>query len=1023
MFCDLVGSTPLSSRLDPEDLREVIGAYQKCVAETIGRFGGFVAKYMGDGVLAYFGYPQAHEDDAERAVRAGLGLLDAVGRLDVKSVKLQARVGIATGLVVVGDLIGEGSAQEQSVVGETPNLAARLQALATPDQIVIAENTRRQVGNLFEQEDLGEIEVKGLPAAVRAFRVLGESRIGSRFEALRTGETPLVGREEEVELLSRRWAQARAGRGQAVLISSEPGIGKSRLAEAFGLSLGSEPHTRLRFFCSPHHQDSPLFPFIGQLERAAGFERDDVPTVRLVKLETLVATTASAEGDTQLLAEMLSLPLDGRYPALHLTPQRKKERTFEALLRQLTGLATRQPVLFIFEDLHWADPSSREMLDVTVEQIERWPVLLIVTFRSEFQPPWIGLPHVTAWSLRRLARDESDQLVRGLARHAVGLSRQVIDEIVDRTDGVPLFLEELTKAVLENAVIGSIPSASLAVPATLHASLLARLDRLGPIAKEAAQVGAAIGREFSYELLAAVAQHSSAQLQDAIVGLVSAGLLFQRGSVPQATFLFKHAMVQDTAYSMLLRGQRQALHSKIAGILEGHFPDLVETQPQTLAHHFTEAGLLEKAIRYWRLAGQRSAAKWALVEAIGQLRRGLQLIDSLPSPPLERNAQELDLQIELAYALRLAKGYAHPEVPEVLSRARSLILDTGLAATPAHFTVLFALWSAHYTAGKAVIALEQAEEFLAVAQSQTDTGLLCVGHRLLGATQLMTGDFLSALSNLEHAAALYNPEEHHRLALQFGQDIGASAFCSLSLALWHVGYPDQASHAAFEALRHARQSSHVHTLAYALIYTGITAASERCVALTEERTKEALALAEEHGFAQWAAYGQMLEGWVLAQRGQSLSAVEKLRGGLTATRQTGARVWEPFFFGLLTEAFATADKVDEGLRVLSEASVTATSDEKMNDAELRRLRGELLRRSASPDSEISASFQLALATARKQGSRGYELRAATSLARLWGEQGRRPEARDLLAPIYGWFTEGFDTPDLKEAKALLDELV
>jgi len=441
MFCDLVGSTELSARLDPEDLREVIGAYHRTVAAAVTRFDAFVAKYMGDGVLAYFGYPQAHEDDSERAVRAGLGLIDAVARLDIRSVDLQARVGIAAGMVVVGDLIGEGSAQEQSVVGETPNLAARLQALAAPDQIVIAENTRRQVGNLFEYEDLGEVEVKGLRATVRAYRVLGESRIGSRFEALRTGETPLVGREEEIELLSRRWAQAGAGRGQIVLISAEPGIGKSRLAEAFRLSLEGEPHNRLRYFCSPHHQDSALFPFIEQLERAAGFERDDTPSVRLEKLEALVAANASAEGDVQLLAEMLSVPLDGRYPALDLIPQPKKERTFEALLRQLSGLATRQPVLMIFEDLHWADPSSRELLDLTVEQIGRLPVLLIATFRPEFQSPWIGLPHLTALSLRRLARDESDQLVRGLVRHAVGLSRQVIDEIVDRTDGVPLFLE------------------------------------------------------------------------------------------------------------------------------------------------------------------------------------------------------------------------------------------------------------------------------------------------------------------------------------------------------------------------------------------------------------------------------------------------------------------------------------------------------------------------------------------------------------------------------------------------------
>jgi class 3 adenylate cyclase len=421
MFCDLVGSTALAARLDPEDLREVIGAYHKCVAETIVSHDGFVAKYMGDGVLVYFGYPRAHEDDAERAVRAGLAVVEAVRRMRQAEL-LQVRIGLATGLAVVGDLIGSGAAQEQAVIGETPNLAARLQALAGPDEIVIPENTRRLVGNLFEYESLGEVEVRGLPAPVTAFRVVRERGVGSRFEALRTGEAPLVGREEETELLSRRWAQAKAGRGQVVLISAEPGIGKSRLAEAFRYSLERETHTRLRYFCSPHHQDSALFPFIAQLERTASFERDDTPSVRLKKLQALLAASEPAEGDVPLLAELLSVPFDSLYPALELTPQRKKEKTFDALLRQLAGLAREQPVLMVFEDLHWADPSSRELLDLTVEQIERLPVLLIATFRPEFQPPWIGQPHVTALSLRRLARDESEELVRGLVGSLAALS-------------------------------------------------------------------------------------------------------------------------------------------------------------------------------------------------------------------------------------------------------------------------------------------------------------------------------------------------------------------------------------------------------------------------------------------------------------------------------------------------------------------------------------------------------------------------------------------------------------------------
>ena len=817
MFCDLVGSTALSARLDPEDLREVIGAYHAAAAGAIGRFSGFVAKYMGDGVLAYFGYPQAHEDDAERAVRAGLSVVEAVRRLQIPE-PLQVRIGLATGLAVVGDLIGSGAAQEQAVIGETPNLAARLQGLAKPEAIVIAESTRRLVGNLFDYQSLGEVEVKGLPAPVPAYRVLGESRVGSRFEALRSGESPLVGRDEELELLQRRWAHAKAGTGRVVLISAEPGIGKSRLAEAFRESLGDEPHTRLRYFCSPHHQDSALYPFIGQLERAAGFEREDTPSARLNKLEVLVAASAPAD-DVSLLAEMLSVPFESRYPALDLTPQRKKERTFQALLRQFAGLAKRLPALMIFEDLHWADPTSCELLDLAVEQIERLPVLLIATFRPEYQPPWTGEPHVTTLSLRRLGRHESDELVRGIIGNTAALPSEVMAEIVERTDGVPLFLEELTKAVVENAVIGSVPATSLAVPATLHASLMARLDRLGSAAKEVAQIGAGIGREFSYELLAAVALRTEPELQDALGRLLNAGLVFQRGMPPQTTLLFKHALVQDTAYSTLLRGPRQALHASIARVLEEQFPSVAEAQPQILAHHFSEAGVLERAVAYWCRAGRQSAAKSAHIEAMAQLRRGLRLIADLPDTH-ERKQQELELQVTLADTLGASKGRAHPDVAEVLGRARGLVLETGPAGTVRHFSVLYGLFLSDYFGGRPKPALERAREFMLLAQSQTDTGFLLAGGRLMGSALALAGDFPSAFSHIEQAVRLYTPEEPRILV---GAELGVSALTNWSWVLWHRGYPDQARQAADRARRRARQSGHTHTIAWALIATCLTA--------------------------------------------------------------------------------------------------------------------------------------------------------------------------------------------------------
>src|SRR6516164_9210049 len=557
MFCDLVGSTPLSTRFDPEDLHEIVGAYHRCVADTVGRFGGFVAKYMGDGVLIYFGYPEAHEDDAERAARAGLAVIDAVGQLATQE-PLNVRIGIATGLVVVGDLIGAGAAQERGVVGETPNLAARLQALARPGTLVVADTTRRQIGTLFEIEDLGPQPLAGFAELQPAWRVAGESGVVSRFEALRSGTTPLVGRDEELDLLTRRWQQAKSGEGRVVLVSGEPGIGKSRLTAALWQHIESEPHTRLRYFCSPHDQDSALYPFIGQLERAAGFARDDTNATKLDKLEALLADGAEP-GDLSLIAEMLSLSSGDRFPPLDLSPQRKKERTLAALLRQLQALTRRQPVLMIFEDLHWIDPTSHEVLDLTVEKITDLPMLLVVTYRPEFQPPWVGGSQVTVIALNRLGRSEGARLVHRLAGNLGALPPDIVDEIVERTDGVPLFVEELTKAVVEAgadrgyASRSAVPPSSLAVPATLHASLLGRLDRLGPSAKNVAQVGAAIGRDFSYELLAAAVPLAEPELQEALRRLVEAGLVFQRGMPPAAEYLFKHALVQDTAYSTLLR--------------------------------------------------------------------------------------------------------------------------------------------------------------------------------------------------------------------------------------------------------------------------------------------------------------------------------------------------------------------------------------------------------------------------------------------------------------------------------------
>jgi class 3 adenylate cyclase/predicted ATPase len=1027
MFCDLVGSTPLSTRFDPEDLREIVGAYHRCVTDTVARFAGFVAKYMGDGVLVYFGYPEAHEDDVERAARAGLAVIDAVGRLATQE-PLAVRIGIATGLVVVGDLIGTGAAQERGVVGETPNLAARLQALARPGTLVVADSTRRQIGTLFEIEDLGPQPLAGFAEPQPAWRVIGESGVVSRFEALRSGATPLVGRDEELDLLLRRWQQARSAEGRVVLVSGEPGIGKSRLTAALSQHIETEPHTRIRYFCSPHDQDSALYPFLGQLERAAGFARDDTATMKLEKLEALLGDGAEP-GDLSLIAEMLSLSGGERFPPLDLSPQRKKERTLAALLRQLQALAQRQPVLMIFEDLHWIDPTSRELLDLTIEKITTLPVLLVATYRPEFQPPWVGGSQVTVIALNRLGRSEGATLVHRLAGNLGALPPDIVDEIVERTDGVPLFVEELTKAVVEagadrgHASIAAVPPSSLAVPATLHASLLGRLDRLGPVAKNVAQVGAAIARDFSYELLAAAAPLAEPELQEALRRLVEAGLVFQRGAPPAAEYLFKHALVQDTAYSTLLRGPRQALHRRIAEALEERFPDLVETRPEIVAHHYGEAAMVDKAIGHWHRAGKLSVAKSAVREATAQLRQGLRLLHGLPETR-ERNQLELDIHVTLTTALMAGKGYADPEVAAAAGRANRLVTETGAIGTPLHFSVLYGLWLSIFTSGNIAAAREQATNFLSSAQSQPSSGPLLVGHRTLAQSLINNGDHPSALAHAETATSLYRPDEHRDSAFRYGQDIGVSAFVCLSWALWHRGYPDQSARAADRALAYSRELGHAHTLAYALHQAGMVAVFARDVATVYAYSNDCIALASEHGFAQWAAVGRILRGWAAAQQGEATTGIGRIRDGLAAAETTGNRLNTPFYLTLLAETLALAGKIEEGLAALDDAlAKVAVSGGKGWNAEIHRLRGELTGRLPYPDSaKAEDSFRTALAIAREQGTRGYELRAATSLARLWHEQGRRGEARDLLEPLYAWFTEGFDTLDLKEAEALLDEL-
>jgi class 3 adenylate cyclase/predicted ATPase len=1022
MFSDMVGSTALSTRMDPEDLREVIAAYQKCVSETVHRFGGFVAKYMGDGVLIYFGYPQAHEDDAERAVRAGLELIGAVAALRL-SVLLQTRIGIATGLVVVGDLVGFGEAQERAVVGETPNLAARLQGIAEPNTVVIAESTRRLLGNFFELQDLGPKDLKGIAGAMRAWAALRASSVEGRFEALHASKlTALVGREEELELLRRRWGKAKTGEGQVVLLSGEAGIGKSRLTAALLENLAIEPHTRLRYFCSPQHTDSAFYPIIGQLERAAGLTREDTVQMKRDKLDELLVRTSTSAREAALFAEMLSLPNDARYPALELTPQQRRQSILEALNLQIEALTRSNPVLMIFDDVHWIDPTSLEALNRTVDRIRTLPALLIITFRPEFDAPWVGRSHMTSVALNRLGERE----VAAIIAHLAGkndLPAKLMADIVERTDGIPLFVEEMTKAVMEASNesaaerwASAIPPSALAVPASLHASLLARLDRLGP-AKEVSQIGAAIGREFSYALLAAVWHKPEAELNSALDRLIAAGLLFRQGIPPHATYLFKHALVQDAAYGTLLRGRRQELHACIGRALEEEFPDTAETQPEILAHHFTQAGLDDRAIDYWRRAGARALRGSAYVEAVKHLNKGLDLANSLPAST-DKVRKQLSLYLALGPTLQAMKGYAAAETIEAFSHARDLLDHT--SSLSEHLAVRRGLVFSCFSRVELLEAKGLAQECLDLAAQSESTLASALAHRMLGQTLCLMGALVEARAHLERSLDLYASDEGIARA-GVAHDYGGRSFALsyLSRALLPLGYPEQAVAAGTQAVLIAKSEGHAHTIAQALVGNVLLEVLGANVS-NRDSADRAFVYCVEHGLHENQRRACFLQGAMLAKHGDLRRGIDVMRNALISIEQAGDQLLRPLFLGYLANAHVRLGDPRIGLELTLEAvACSEKSQGKLFEAELYRMRGEIFRE-LKQEKDAEHAMDRALYIARQQQARLWELRAASSLAGLWHEQGRSTDARDLLAPIYDWFTEGFDLPALKAAKRLLD---
>jgi class 3 adenylate cyclase/predicted ATPase len=1026
MFCDLVGSTELSSRLDPEDLREVIGSYHRGVADAVTGLGGFVAKYMGDGILVYFGYPSAHEDDAERAVRAGLRVVETVGSLDVKFGKLRARVGIATGLVVVGDLIGEGSAQEQSVVGETPNLAARLQTLAEPETVVIATSTRSLVGDLFEYRDLGAVEVKGIAEPVSTWQVLRPSAVASRFEALRGSTlTRLVGRDGEIALLLHRWETAKKGEGQVILVSGEPGLGKSRIAVALRERIEGTPYFRQRFFCSPYRQDSALYPFVEQIERAAGFSREDPSAAKLEKLEALLALGSLPDNDAAFLVDLVSLPHSQRYLLPNLSPQQKKERTLQALMRRLEGLARRQPVVMILEDAQWIDPTSRELLDLTVERVRRLPVLLIITFRPEFQPAWRREAHVTRLVLNRLDRHARSALVKQIAG-GKELPNEVVAQIVERTDGVPLFIEELTKSVLESGLLreeegrhvldGPLPP--LAIPTSLHGSLMARLDRLASV-RQVAQIGAAFGRWFRYTSLRAVAGLTEEELQASLTRLVASELVFQSGTPPDAVYTFKHALVQEAAYSSLLRNTRQQLHGRIAEALETRSPELIDSQPEMFARHYTEAGHIEKSVFYWSKAAQRSVARSAMAEAAAQFQKGLDQLGQLPDD-FARQRQELELRSSLGIVLQSVKGYAAPETGQTLGRARELWEQLGYPSE--FFRVSYAQSLYHEIRGELDVAHRLDQELLSLSRQRNHRGGLVLANQSLGRNLMFAGSLASSRAHLEETLALCALKSDDSFIRQAGAypEVASQAF--LAIVLVCLGYPDQALARATAAIDEAHRLGHAQSLAVSLTNGARLLSFTGNLTVLEEWANQLISVAIEQGFLLWRAMGTIYRGWVGVNNGDARQGILLMREGSAAYQATGAVAWVPYQLALLAKACEIAGQTEEAADLLNDGlQIIDRTGERWLEAELHRYKGELVLRDGQPDAG-EALFRKALNIAQRQEAKLWELRAAMSLARLRRNQGCHTEARDFLAPVYGWFTEGFATADLKSAKALLKEL-
>ncbi len=1036
MFCDLVGSTALSERLDAEELSDVVTAYQKTCAEGIESFDGHIAQYLGDGVLVYFGYPLAHEDDAMRALHAALRIVAEIPRLNtrlaethvaLREVPLQVRIGIHTGPVIVGE-IGGGQKRERLALGDTVNVASRLEAEAEPGSIVVSGATQHLVRGAFVFESLGERSLKGIEEPMVLFRPMQATGVQSRLAlAGASGLTRLVGREHEVGILLERWEEAKAGHGQVVLLSGEAGMGKSRLIEVLREHVADEPHTWHEYRGSAYHQNSAFHVIIEFLERVLLFSDNDTPEERVEKVSRGIRNSGfETDQILPLIADFLGLPLPENLPKLVLSPEEQRKRTMETLCSWPLALAQRQPLIVIVEDLHWCDPSTVEMTGMEIAQVPAAPILLVATFRPEFEPPWPSSSRLMHLPLRPLTQKQMEEMATSLIG-GKQLPIKVREQVAAKSDGVPLFVEELTKSVLESGLVvesderyeRTDPLPDLAIPTTLRDSLAARLDRLGP-AKEVAQLAAVLGREFSSDLLRVVSPVEPAVLDRTLGELVDAGLLYQRGFPPHATYVFKHSLIQDAAHESLLKKRRREYNALVAKALEEHFPDRAMAEPELLAHHYESAGLAEQAASRYSRAGMAAAERSANKEAIGHLGRGLELLAAVPESG-DRSQRELEMELARGACLVAVEGYAHDDTGRTFGRAQELSRKTDEMSLKAR--ALVGLSYFNFARGNFDTTIELAREIVELGNEAGEPPIEMVGQTAFGFPLLHQGRFNAALEHFDRAISLYDPSRARSRAVTYGHDFGALAHGYSALALWMLGYPDQSFERNRRGQEFTRALEHPHTQAWTLGASLILHQMRREVAAVLELADELVKLSERHGFAFWRGTGKILRGWARTVSSSSDAGIEDYREGLEVCGATGNQFWSTGALGWGAEAYTAAGQSGRALRALDMGfAVAEQNGERLWVSELHRQKGELLVEMGHGEQEVEQEFQQALEIASEQTAKSFELRAATSLARLWGKQRKKDEARDLLAPIYAGFTEGFGTQDLKDAKALLEEL-